>query len=1111
MGGSFVATDGAEAKNTRPSQLTSDALNADFSTTVEVSVRLDGLAKTGNYFVIVYSKLVQEEAWTEMGKTENNTDQGQAAAFAKCFMCKFRAECQRELRFEAYRLRDANSIEDLAMQKYIGAAQAYLTEIIMARTKTATQGWFVRSLDQPFMRQGEKSCGSCGRICLFAEEDVNAKQTVAWSMTARNVKSTSVWKRRADAYSVINRTYTKPTEVEGQEDELELVPIFKSEVVQRNTNPKWKRMEFNSGTLCESENHREIIVEVYDHNRNRKGNYVGESVLCLNDILKSFRDSRAIVRPICVREAMRTAIFKKPGLKKRRSTLKPAFDGSRTSTSGLNSSAGTRRTSTNEMRRPRSLSGTKDSRGSRKVSILGSFSIGTSNSDRKTSTNSALDVDSLPSEATTDSKKSNKTQGPEFGKVVGELLIEEVGLMRSFSFVDYLRGGLEVKMLLAIDFTRSNKGPEVPESIHYQARAGSDSRYTTAIKGIVNVMQGYDLEGKFPVYGFGARIPPTFTACADVFALSGDFWDPEVSGVEGVMTAYQQALSVVMLHGPTKVRPVIKLCADMARPFADAITPPLNHVEMKYFVLIVLTDGEVHDKQDIVDEIMEASDLPMSVIFVDLGDNGEETFLSNLPREVCSRRKAQEAHGPTPKQKEKQEQLDAMMLQAEQQLEASATNKQGGFRRAAKKADMPKPAPPPRDVVNYVRSKDFAENPGQLAAAALAGIPREAIGYYLKRNVKPRRLDKYEDDTGHPVPKTVPTIAANKDGSKSNPASRTSTSLSTTSSARSGEAVSRSSSTLPGETKADKELRLRLEQLPPFLREERARIFKFGENLGYTPHQINRAFRDGLPAASVEALVDNIVNGGYGKNPTYKDLANQALTLARDSQMEALPGSPSEKVVEEETRTEEIDASITKQFVGARTSMMMRNGGQLISPMPFLDLINFSPSAEQSRMTTKTSSTTPSHKGSQRGTKNLPPSPQLQPASLQTPRPSRSKSILKERSREPSKDVEPTIPTIRPGHAASKESTSSRGSLRGAAYVHFQDEDANQTAPPAPAGTQPNLCAVCLEAGVAAQCVPCGHSFACMPCARILQESDAICQICSAAVRDVRRMTRKRN
>jgi hypothetical protein len=51
-----------------------------------------------------------------------------------------------------------------------------------------------------------------------------------------------------------------------------------------------------------------------------------------------------------------------------------------------------------------------------------------------------------------------------------------------------------------------------------------------------------------------------------------------------------------------------------------------------YYVLILLTDGSIDDYDDTVDKIVQASNLPLSIVLVGLG-NGDFTLLKKLDQD----------------------------------------------------------------------------------------------------------------------------------------------------------------------------------------------------------------------------------------------------------------------------------------------------------------------------------------------------------------------------------------------------------------------------------------------------------------------------------------------
>lgn len=58
-------------------------------------------------------------------------------------------------------------------------------------------------------------------------------------------------------------------------------------------------------------------------------------------------------------------------------------------------------------------------------------------------------------------------------------------------------------------------------------------------------MQYYDSDKQIPLLGFGAKVPGIDNRASHCFAVNGDIFDPECDGIDGVLQAYQTALSKI--------------------------------------------------------------------------------------------------------------------------------------------------------------------------------------------------------------------------------------------------------------------------------------------------------------------------------------------------------------------------------------------------------------------------------------------------------------------------------------------------------------------------------------------------------------------------------------
>ncbi|KAL1192954.1 Protein BONZAI 3 [Cardamine amara subsp. amara] len=193
----------------------------------------------------------------------------------------------------------------------------------------------------------------------------------------------------------------------------------------------------------------------------------------------------------------------------------------------------------------------------------------------------------------------------------GQLLVDRFVEKVQYSFLDYISSGFELNFMVAVDFTASNGDPRTPSSLHYVDPSGRLNSYQKAIMEVGEVIQFYDSDKRFPAWGFGGRTSDGSVSHA--FNLNGASYGDEVVGVEGIMEAYASALRNVALAGPTLFSNVVDKAANIASQSLSENSP-------KYFVLLIITDGVLTDMVGTVDALVRASDLPLSVLIVGVGN-----------------------------------------------------------------------------------------------------------------------------------------------------------------------------------------------------------------------------------------------------------------------------------------------------------------------------------------------------------------------------------------------------------------------------------------------------------------------------------------------------------
>ena len=89
----------------------------------------------------------------------------------------------------------------------------------------------------------------------------------------------------------------------------------------------------------------------------------------------------------------------------------------------------------------------------------------------------------------------------------GSFMATNIVIEKHPTLQEYILGGCEVNLQVAIDFTGSNGSPNSTSSLHYIDPTGrSMNQYQSAIHSVGNIVAEYDTDKKFPVYGFGCSV-----------------------------------------------------------------------------------------------------------------------------------------------------------------------------------------------------------------------------------------------------------------------------------------------------------------------------------------------------------------------------------------------------------------------------------------------------------------------------------------------------------------------------------------------------------------------------------------------------------------------------
>ncbi|KAL2332723.1 hypothetical protein Fmac_013936 [Flemingia macrophylla] len=192
--------------------------------------------------------------------------------------------------------------------------------------------------------------------------------------------------------------------------------------------------------------------------------------------------------------------------------------------------------------------------------------------------------------------------------------------------------GLESSnLIVGIDFTKSNEwtGKRSFNRRSLHDIGSGQNPYEQAISIIGKTLSAFDEDNLIPCFGFG----DASTHDQDVFSFYSE--ERFCNGFEEVLSRYRQIIPHLKLAGPTSFAPVIEMAMTIVEQTGG-----------QYHVLLIIADGQVTrsidtqrghfspQEQKTVDAIVKASEYPLSIVLVGVGDGPWDMmreFDDNIP------------------------------------------------------------------------------------------------------------------------------------------------------------------------------------------------------------------------------------------------------------------------------------------------------------------------------------------------------------------------------------------------------------------------------------------------------------------------------------------------
>lgn len=166
--------------------------------------------------------------------------------------------------------------------------------------------------------------------------------------------------------------------------------------------------------------------------------------------------------------------------------------------------------------------------------------------------------------------------------------------------------------IISIDYTKSNqwtgKKSFAGRCLHTIDPTGAERNpYMLVIESLGKCLAPFDDDNLIPVFGFG----DTTTTDRSVFPF---FAERPSHGFQEVVDRYIELTPRVVLSGPTNFAPAIEAAIQVVKE------------TNAYHILVIIADGQVTNVAHTEASIVRASEYPLSILVVGVGDGPWETM-----------------------------------------------------------------------------------------------------------------------------------------------------------------------------------------------------------------------------------------------------------------------------------------------------------------------------------------------------------------------------------------------------------------------------------------------------------------------------------------------------
>lgn len=202
-------------------------------------------------------------------------------------------------------------------------------------------------------------------------------------------------------------------------------------------------------------------------------------------------------------------------------------------------------------------------------------------------------------------------------KKAGALKVLKSRIMHIPSMLQYLSGGCELDLMVAIDCTLNNGNSSQKDGLHYSSDSWLND-YQAILFKIGSVFDSYEGQD-FVLWGYGARTP----ASQQSYFAMGE----RLKGANDLVQAYDRTFSP-----KNRNRLIMEKDAQLHQIIQSAMSRAVNSSENNrqcYSTLVILSTGCCSDVAESIEAICQAEDSPLSIVIIGIGQ-GDMTQIKKL-------------------------------------------------------------------------------------------------------------------------------------------------------------------------------------------------------------------------------------------------------------------------------------------------------------------------------------------------------------------------------------------------------------------------------------------------------------------------------------------------